>query len=191
MGSLVCRTQVSGRTKCSAGVSLAVARAGPELEDQNTPKMTAQDKTREAFDERVRLFAYRHMLRHEKSPAVREIAAGLGFPVAKVRTALARLSESHAFMLQENGELWRVAPFSCVPTAFPVTVGKRTWFANCIWDALGIPAMLRENAEIQAACGCCNHDMPLGIHDGKLSSNRGIIHIAVPAREWYQDVVFT
>lgn len=143
------------------------------------------------FDARVRLFAYRFMLRNEKSPTVREIATALGFPVAKVRAALARLSESHAFMQQENGELWRVAPFSCIPTAFPVTVAKKTWFANCIWDALGIPAMLGKDAEIKAACGCCNYDMPLEVHDGKLSSNRGVIHIAIPAREWYKDVAFT
>jgi len=152
--------------------------------------MKAQEKMQD-FDARVRRFTYRHMLRHEKSPAVREIAAALRCPAAKVRTALARLSESHAFMQQENGELWRVAPFSCIPTAFPVTVGKRTWFANCIWDALGIPAMLGKDAEIKAACGCCNYDMPLEVHSGKLSSSRGVIHIAVPAREWYKDVVFT
>ena len=139
----------------------------------------------------MRVFTYRFLLRHEKSPAIYEIAAALRCPPAKVRAALARLSESHAFMQQENGELWRVAPFSCIPTAFPVMVGKRSWFANCIWDALGIPAMLGKDAEIQAACGCCNFDMPLQIHKGKLSSSQGVIHIAVPACEWYKDVVFT
>jgi len=152
--------------------------------------MTPEEQTQE-FDARVRVFTYRYMLRNEKSPAIREIAAALHCPAAKVRGALARLSESHAFMQQENGELWRVAPFSCTPTAFPVTVGKRSWFANCIWDALGIPAMLGKDAEIQAACGCCNYDMPLQIHNGKLSSTQGVVHIAVPAREWYKDVVFT
>jgi hypothetical protein len=152
--------------------------------------MTTKDNN-QAFDARVRLFTYRFLLRHEKSPSVREVAAALRSSLPKVRAALTRLSESHAFMQQGNGELWRVAPFSCIPTAFPVAVGKRSWFANCIWDALGIPAMLGKDAEIKAACGCCNYDMPLGIHDGKLSSSRGLIHIAVPAREWYKDVVFT
>jgi len=152
--------------------------------------VTAKDRD-QAFDARVRLFTYRFMLLQEKSPSVRQIAGALRCPVSKIREALSRLSESHAFMQQENGELWRVAPFSCIPTAFPVTVGRRTWFANCIWDALGIPAMLGKDAEIKAACGCCNYDMPLEIHGGKLSSNRGVIHIAVPAREWYKDVVFT
>lgn len=153
--------------------------------------MSTKETVQHAFDAQVRLFVYRFMLRQQTSPTVRDIAAGLRFPVTKVRSALSRLSESHAFMQQDNGELWRVAPFSCIPTAFPVTVGKRTWFANCIWDALGIPAMLNKDAEIKAACGCCNYDMPLEIHDGKLSSTKGLIHIAVPANEWYKDVVFT
>ena len=94
-------------------------------------------------------------------------------------------------MLQENGELWRAAPFSAVPTAFPVSIGKRSWFANCIWDALGIPAMLRKDARIAAACGCCNLEMPIQVKGGRLVAAKGIIHIAVPAREWYKDVVFT
>ena len=143
------------------------------------------------LDRRLRLFVYRHLLRHEKSPTVAEIARGLRTTVAKVRASLTRLSESHAFMTQENGELWRAAPLSCIPTAFPVTVGKKSWFGNCIWDALGIPAMLNKDARIGAACACCNFDMPVEIRRGKLRAGEGIIHIAVPARHWYRDVVFT
>jgi hypothetical protein len=122
---------------------------------------------------------------------VKQIAKGLAISAAKVRAGLSRLSESHAFMLQENGELWRVAPFSCIPTGFPVRVGKKSWFGNCIWDALGIPAMLGKDAVIGAACACCNYDMPVEVRKGKLGSAEGLIHIAVPAREWYKDVVFT
>jgi hypothetical protein len=35
--------------------------------------------------------------------------------------ALQRLCASHAFLFQENGELWRAAPFSAVPTAGSVS----------------------------------------------------------------------
>jgi hypothetical protein len=93
--------------------------------------------------------------------------------------------------LQETGELWRVAPFSAVPTAFPVRSGKRAWYGNCIWDALGIPAMLHQNARIDASCACCNYEMVLRVEEGRLLAPKGIIHIAVPARRWYEDIVFT
>lgn len=143
------------------------------------------------FDKRVRLFVYRHLLSRERCPTIAQMARGLKTSSAKIRASLTRLSESHAFMAQENGELWRAAPFSCIPTGFPVRVGKKSWFGNCIWDALGIPASLNKDATIGAACGCCNFDMPIEIRRGKLRSGEGIIHIAVPARHWYRDVVFT
>ena len=153
--------------------------------------MSTDPKTQSSFDHQLRLFVYRHMIRHEKCPTVKQMAKELASSSARVRAALARLSESHAFMLQENGELWRAAPFSSIPTAFPVTVGRKLWFGNCSWDALGIPAMLGKDAMIGAACACCNYDMPIEIRTGKLRAGDGLIHIAVPAREWYKDVVFT
>ena len=143
------------------------------------------------FDRRLRLFVYRQMIRTGACPSIAEMSKSLRVPARSIRAGLSRLSESHAFMKQENGELWRVAPFSAIPTAFPVTVGKRSWFGNCIWDALGIPAMLGKNAQIGASCGCCNLTMPIEVRDGKLRAGPGIIHIAVPAREWYKDVAFT
>jgi hypothetical protein len=153
----------------------------------------AADKERsvEQFDARLRLFVYRHILRKEESPTVAQMVQGLTTSTRKVRAALARLSQTHAFMLQYDGELWRAAPFSCIPTPFLVKVGRRSWFGNCIWDALGIPAMLGKDAFIEASCGCCNYAMPIELRAGRLHSQPGVIHIAVPARNWYKDVVFT
>jgi Alkylmercury lyase len=149
------------------------------------------DQNPATFDNRLRLLIYSQMIRRGKCPTVAEMADTLAVPTKKIRASLARLSETHAFMLQENGELWRVAPFSAIPTAFPVCVGKRSWFANCIWDALGIPAMLGKETHIGASCACCNFDMPIHVKAGKLVPAKGIIHIAVPARDWYRDVAFT
>jgi hypothetical protein len=145
----------------------------------------------EELDARLRLFVYRHIVRKQSVPRVNQIARGVSCALTGVRASLARLSQSHAFMLQEDGELWRAAPFSAIPTPFPVRIGKRSWFGNCIWDALGIPAMLGEDAVIDAACGCCNDRMPIEVKGGKLRSKAGVIHIAVPARDWYKDVAFT
>lgn len=153
--------------------------------------MSADGNLLEEFDARLRLFVYRHLLRHQKSPTAGEMAKSLASPIQKVRASLSRLSQSHAFMLQDNGELWRAAPFSCIPTAFPVKVGIHSWFGNCIWDALGIPAMLGKDAFIEASCACCNCEMPIEVRAGKLHPDKGQIHIAVPARDWYKDVVFT
>jgi hypothetical protein len=145
----------------------------------------------EIDDVRLRQSIYRHFIREGRAPTVAEMAAAVSAPLRKTRAALDRLVQTHAFVLQDDGELWRAAPFSAVPTAFPVRAGKRSWYGNCIWDALGIPAMLHRNARIEASCGCCNHEMILQVKEGRLFGPNGIIHIAVPARHWYEDIVFT
>jgi hypothetical protein len=143
------------------------------------------------LDARLRQYIYRHFVRKGRAPRVAEMAAALSSSRPRIKDALSRLSEGHAIVLQENGELWRAAPFSAVSTAFPVQIGKRRWWANCIWDALGIPAMLQQDGQIDASCGCCNLEMIVRISRQKLTTREGSIHIAVPARNWYDDVVFT
>ena len=160
--------------------------------------MTATHQSPETYDTHLREYIYRHFIREGRAPTVTEMAATLSSPVRKakaglreVRAALERLAQTHAFVLQETGELWRAAPFSAVPTAFPVRSGKRAWYSNCIWDALGIPAMLHQSARIDASCGCCNDEMVLRVEGARLLGPKGIIHFAVPARHWYDDIVFT
>ena len=51
--------------------------------------------------------------------------------------------------------------------------------------------MLHQNAQIDTSCGCCNYEMVLRVEEGLLLAPKGIIHFAVPARHWYQDIVFT
>jgi len=142
-------------------------------------------------DSELRLYIYRFFIRQGRAPLVAEMAKGLSHSLKQVQAALVRLSETHAFVLQETGELWRAAPFSAVPTPFPVRTSRRAWYGNCIWDALGVPAMLHEDARINTSCADCNYEMVLNVKDGKLLEHEGIIHIAVPARCWYEDIVFT
>jgi len=143
------------------------------------------------FDNSLRLYTYRQVVATGKAPTVAQAAEEMGSSEAAVRAGYARLSESHAFMLTESGELWRVAPFAAIPTPFPVESGGRTYYANCIWDALGVPAMLGQDATIPASCACCNLEMTLRVKAGSLLPHEGVIHVAVPARRWYEDVVFT
>ncbi len=158
---------------------------------QEMQTKTSKGRDKPALDPDLRLYIYRYFIRHGRAPSVVEMANGLSHPLKQVNSALERLSATHAFVLQENGELWRAAPFSAVPTAFPVKIGRRSWFGNCIWDALGIAAMLRQDASINTSCACCNHEMVLKVKNDWLLRHDGIAHFAVPARDWYKDIVFT
>ncbi len=142
-------------------------------------------------DKQVRLQVYTHFLNKGQAPTMQEVASSLALTLPDVQAAYQRLAEGKALVLQKSGEVLMAEPFSAVPTAFVVEVGTRCWWGNCIWDALGIPAMLKEDAHVTTACGCCNEAMKLEIQGDTLLNTPGVVHFAFPPRDWWKDVVLT
>ncbi len=146
----------------------------------------------QSFDSDVRLAGYRFFIDRCRAPTAAELARTHSSAPSRVWTALRRLERRHALVLQEGAaEILRAAPFWAVPTLFPVTIGKKSWWASCIGDALGIPAMLGRDALINTSCGCCGGRMQLKVKRGAIDSADGVVHFAVPARRWYENIVFT
>jgi hypothetical protein len=81
-------------------------------------------------------------------------------------------------------------PFSAVPTPFVVNAGSRSWYANCIWDAMGVAAMLGADVELDASCGCCGSAMTLNIPSHCRDEDERVAHFAIPAARWWDDIVF-
>ncbi|MFQ5684679.1 MAG: alkylmercury lyase family protein, partial [Candidatus Binatia bacterium] len=54
-------------------------------------------------------------------------------------------------------------PFSSTPTPHRVRLMGREVFALCAVDALGIPAMLRETAEISSRCAHCHTQVEVAV----------------------------
>ena len=105
--------------------------------------------------------------------------------------SLQRLADGHVLVLEKNGAIRMAMPFSAVPTPFHVRSGDYSAYGNCIWDALGILAMKHADGVVEASCGCCGEEMPVHIQDAELQEHVGIVHYAVPARQWWDDIVFT
>ncbi len=144
------------------------------------------------LDTRVRQAVYDGVVARTVPPSSGELAAGLGVARSAVRQALERLADGRVLVLQpESREILMAMPFSAVPTPFAVHADGRRYFANCIWDALGIPAMLQRDARIATACGCCGEAMAIEVAGGELSSAAGDVHFSVPARQWWENVAFT
>ena len=143
-----------------------------------------------SFDRAVRLAVYRTVVTETIPPAAEELAADLDAPAADVEAALHRLADAHVLVLNPGtSSIWMAAPFSAVPTPFEVTVGDRRYFANCIWDALGIPACLHADARIDTSCPDCSEAMRLEVRDGALREPaEGVIHFAIPAARWWEDI---
>ena len=95
-------------------------------------------------------------------------------------------------MLQpESREILMANPLCAVPTPYLVRAATRSFFGSCVWDALGIIAMLKTDAMLETSCPCCGEGMTLEIRGGRPSSTQGIIHFAIPAKRWWENIVFT
>ena len=104
---------------------------------------------------------------------------------------LRRLADNHVLVLDDRGAIRMAMPFSAVPTPFRVRSGDYSAFGNCIWDALGILAMKHADGVVESSCACCGETMPVHIRDAELQEHVGIVHFGVPARRWWDDIVFT
>ncbi len=129
-------------------------------------------------------------MRRRTPPSAEEIAHEVGTTTADVETSLRRLAVDHVLVLAPGTtSIWMAAPFSAIPTPFDVTVGGRHYFANCIWDALGIPACLHADARIDSSCPDCAEPMRLDVRDGALKEPAdGVLHFAIPAAKWWEDI---
>jgi hypothetical protein len=82
-------------------------------------------------------------------------------------------------------------PFSGVPTLHQVEAAGRSYFANCAWDALGIPAALHQPAVIHSLCANSGDALQLQVSLDGPEPSGWLFHCAVPAAHWWDDIVFT
>jgi predicted transcriptional regulator len=149
----------------------------------------------DAVDAEVRAAVYDLARSNGMPPTVNALATHLALPPAAVASALERLAEGRALVLQRDSrEVLMAPPFSAVATPFPVRAGDRLYYGNCIWDALAIPVVLGTDARIDCSCGCCGEAMPIEVTAGELApsapSHAAVVHFAIPAHRWWQDIVF-
>lgn len=145
------------------------------------------------FDTAVKLNIYETIAKTTKAPVSAEVASALGASVGEVEGAFARLHKKR-LLVSEPGNPSRIRmapPFSGIETPFLVRVQNKSYYANCAWDALGIPSALHEDAVIEAADGHSGEPMKLEVKNGKPVPQECAIHFAVPAARWWDDIIYT
>lgn len=146
------------------------------------------------FDTRVRLAVYDGIIRNGVMPSRMQLAVALEVLPEEVGEALARLAAAHMLVLQPSGEVLMANPFSAVPTPFVVKIGgtdaPRQYYGNCIWDALAIPSVLQATARLETGCGCCGDQVGMSVREGRVERRDWVAHFALPARRWWDDIVF-
>ena len=144
------------------------------------------------IDQRVRLFVFGETAKAGHVPTASEIADGLHLSLDDTHAALNRLASGRVLVLAPGTtNIWMANPFSAVPTPFRVLAKGRTYFGNCIWDALGIPAILDADGVVETTCGDCGDPMALEVRNGTLAHPAGVVHFAVPAARWWDNIGYT
>jgi len=143
------------------------------------------------LDVKVRQQVYETTLQRGYPPLIGDLASALDSTAEEIRAALQRLAAGHILVIQpDSGEILMANPFSAVPTPFLVELTSYACYGNCIWDALGIAAMLHQDARIKTACGDCGLALELRIANGQVQGDASVIHFAIPAQHWWDDIVF-
>jgi hypothetical protein len=145
------------------------------------------------FDTAVKMHIYETIAQTARPPASTEAAGALHATIEEIEAAFDRLYKKR-LLVPEPGDPSRIRmapPFSGIETSFRVRARDKVYYANCAWDALGIPAALHADAVIEAADGQTDEPMSLTVKNGKPLPQTCAIHFAVPAARWWQDIVYT
>lgn len=140
----------------------------------------------------VRIYLFRETAASARVPQAPQISNALGRTESDVRAALHHLAAAKVLILAPNGgNVWAANPFCAVPSAFRVNANGLRYWGICIWDALGIAAAVGADAVIEASCGDCGSAMTLEVRGERLVRGDGVVHFAIPAHHWWDNIGFT
>jgi hypothetical protein len=120
-------------------------------------------------------------------PTNQGLASLLDLKVPEVERGLRLLSDLHGVVLHPHvPEPWVIHPFSLTPTVNWIERDGASWWAPCVWCALGVAVLVggkvrihtRYGAELDSAIIDVENGNPLGFEDA-------FVHFAIPpAKAW-------
>ncbi len=144
------------------------------------------------LDIRVKMAVYDHFAKTGAAPSLAGLADGVGADIESVLEAYRKLGAQRLLVVEADGSSIRMAPpFSGVPTQHLVEADGITYFANCAWDALGIPAALGKPATIHSRCAQSGQPLDLEVGRRGPEPSDWLFHSLLPAAKWWDDIVFT
>jgi hypothetical protein len=143
-------------------------------------------------DDELKLAVYEYIARTGAPPAPAVAARICGVTETALGDSYARIAARRLLVLEPDGLTIRMAPpFSGVPTQHRVRSDGVEYFANCAWDALGIPAALQRPAVVLSRCEQTHEPLVLQVDEEGPEPSDFLFHCAVPAAQWWKDIVFT
>jgi len=127
-------------------------------------------------------------------PSLSEVASRVALPESDTAASFGRLAAARVMILRPGTtEILSFNPFAAGPTDFQVRAGGRDWSALCAWDAFGVAASLRTDGVVLGHCAdVCGVPLEVRLAGDAIGALDGVVmQFALPAREWWKDIVFT
>jgi len=117
------------------------------------------------FDIAVKMAIYKLTAKRGKIPNSTEVSNDLGVSNEDVKDAFERLYALRLLVLEpdDRSKIRMAPPFSGIETPFRVEVDRKSYFANCVWDAFGVAAALQRDRIIYTSDGFINDPLILEI----------------------------
>lgn len=145
----------------------------------------------EAFAWRLRGHLYRRIRDTVAVPSRAELAADVGAADTEIDRAFRFLADACVLALDEHGEVWMAHPFSAVPTSYRVETPIGAYWANCAWDALAIPLLCGTDGRTRTRCPHSGTHFDLTMTRGRAGPRGAVVRLAVPVRDFWNDIGFT
>lgn len=145
------------------------------------------------LDSSVRLHIIGELIARGSAPSVTSTATALRSAESDIAATYDRLAANRVIVLRPGTrDVLMAAPLSALPTSHVVRVtGGRSHYGNCVWDALGVLAMLGVDGDVDTSCSDCSSRLRLTVRNRELEPSDAVVHFAVPAARWWEDIVFT
>jgi len=145
------------------------------------------------LDDDVRLHILRELIAKGAAPSVRDTGAALGLSEPDTAGAYERLAANRVIVLRPGTrDVLMAAPLSAMPTPHLVRMADGlSHYGNCVWDALGVIAMRGLDGDVETVCEDCTAPLRLTVRNEALVPTDSVVHFAVPAARWWENIIFT
>lgn len=148
----------------------------------------------QTFDRDVRRAIAAAIRDRGEIPTIAQVAVSLERDRSEIEAAFQRMIEGRVFIPRDQStEILAYNPFCAESTDFLVTAARRTWWAICAWDALGVPPALGVTGTIDARCADCAEPLRIEVGLGGTASapEHAVMQVGTPARDFWKDIYRT
>jgi hypothetical protein len=120
-------------------------------------------------------------------PTNADLSRQLGLPLSEIEDQLRALAAIHGVVLHPHTPApWILHPFSLTPTINWIESENHSWWAPCIWCALGVATLVGGDVQIHSRYGAEGESVTIPVTHGRPAGfETAVVHFAIPpARAW-------